>query len=121
MAFKTATTARWTTLSSWLVTPYRRCLVRSLLQPPRQVLQVGFQVLPVVLPRLAVNARCGIPLEVEVRLPQHVDVVHVMKQRSESHLLVSLCYLPYSLQPTYHPGPALSPESGGLSRIPLGT
>src|SRR5437870_5760023 len=69
---------------------------------------------------LVISARCGIPLEVEVRLPQHFDVVHVMKQRSESHLLVSLCYLPYSLQPTYHPGPALSPESGGLSPIPLG-
>ena len=94
--------------------------VRSPSQPLGQVPQVCLQVLPVVLPGLPIHAWRGCPLEADVRLPQHVQGIHLVVERGEPHLPVSLGCLPYPLQTTAHAPPAQYPVRVGLGRIPLG-
>ena len=89
-------------------------------QPFGEVLKMLLQVLPVVPPGLSVDARCGFPLEAEVRLPKHVHGVDVVHERGELHLLVSLCCLTYPPQGTVHLPPALHPVGVVLKWIPLG-
>ena len=94
--------------------------VRPALQPFREVLEVRLQVLPVLLPRLPVHARCGVPLEAEVRLPERVRVVDVVQERGEPQLPILPCSLTYPLQRLLHAVPALCPERVLLSQVPFG-
>src|ERR671918_231214 len=94
--------------------------VRSALQPSRQVREVCLEGLPVVLPRLAVDPRGGIPLQRVVRRPQMLDVVDVVQERREPHLLVPLSCFTYPLQRTQRAVPAQCPGRVLLARVPLG-
>ena len=78
------------------------------------------QRLPVVPPRLAVHARRGVPLQREVRRPQAVEVVDVVQERREPHLLIPSCCLTYPLQRTGRAVPALCPGRVLLARVPFG-
>ena len=93
---------------------------RSPLQPCRQVLEVGLQVLPIVLPRLPVDARRRRPLQREVGGAQPGHGIHVVEQRGEPLGPVSRCDLPYPLERAGHAGPTL--RSGVVRRggFPLG-
>ena len=94
--------------------------VRPALQPSGEVLEVLLQGLPVVLPRLAVDPGRGVPLQREVRRPQVLDVVDVVQERREPHLLVPLSCLTYPLQRTGRAVPALCPGRVLLARVPFG-
>jgi hypothetical protein len=78
------------------------------------------QRLPVVLPRLAVDARGRVSLQRVVRGAQGLDVVHVVQERREPLLPVPFGGLTYSLERTERAIPARCPERGLLVRVPLG-
>ena len=84
-------------------------------------LEVGLQRLPVVPPRLAVDARGRVSLQCEVRCPQTVDVVDVVQQRGESLRPVPFCCLTYPLDAIRRLYPALGPVVVTVRRVPLGT
>jgi hypothetical protein len=63
-----------------------------------QVPEVGLQVLPVLLPRLAVDAGGGPLLQVEVGLPQAGDVIYVVPEAGEPQLLIPTSCLSYPIQ-----------------------
>ena len=94
--------------------------IRPSRQPSREVPEVLLQGLPVVLPRLTVDPRRRLPLQRVVGLAQMVDVVDVVQERREPHLLVPLRNLPYPLQHTERADPVLCPGRGVLARVPFG-
>jgi hypothetical protein len=94
--------------------------VRSAFQPLGEIPEIVLQGLAVAAPRLAINSRCGVPLETGVGLAESVWVIHVVQERRELQLPISYCCLAYPLERMLHAGPALSPEHGLLSRVPLG-
>ena len=95
--------------------------VRSSPQPLRQIPKVLFQVLPVVLPCLSIYPCRRITLQPVIRLSQMIDVVNMVIERGEFGLPISPYCLTYALQSLLHPFlPALRPEDGTLSPIPLG-
>ena len=135
MQFRTITRARWTSLSSSVVTPSGRCRpsglgmytlpdrlrpVRSSSQAFGEVDEMCFELLSVGPPRLPVHPSCRVPLEAEVSLTQGLDVVDVVQERREPSPLVRLRCLPYAVPRTGHAHPALRPERVLRSRIPLG-
>jgi hypothetical protein len=63
--------------------PDRLRSIRSALQPTGKTSQINIQVLSVVLPRLAVHSRCGMPLEAQVSLSEAIDVINVVPERRE--------------------------------------
>ena len=84
MAFKTSTSAAWTILSSSAVTPKGLCRpsafgnirppggLRSVcasLQPIGKVLEIGLQVLAVLLPRHPIDPRSRLRIQAEVGSP----------------------------------------------------
>src|SRR5206468_3094481 len=94
--------------------------IRPALQPSGQVREVRLEGLPVVLPRLAVDSGRGVPLQRVVRHPQMLDVVDVVQQRREPHLLVPLRCLAYPFQRTQRAVPVLCPGRVLLVRVPFG-
>src|SRR4029453_6773357 len=100
--------------------PDRLRSIRSAFQPLREVLEMALQPLLVVPPCLAVHARSRILLEGEERRSQARDVVHVMQERGEPHLLIPSCDLPYPLQRTRRVGPARCPGRVLLARVSFG-
>jgi hypothetical protein len=100
--------------------PDRLRAVGTATHPIRQLGQVRLQILAIVLPRLAVHAWCRITFQLVERRPERVDGVDVVQQRGESHSLLLFSCLPYPPQRRVHARPALSPERGGLWRVPLG-
>ena len=83
-------------------------------------MKVPLQVLPVVVPRLPIDARGRVPLQAEVGRSQSLGFVDVMEERREPPLPVSFRCLSYSLESAEHAFPALCPERVGLGRVPLG-
>jgi hypothetical protein len=57
--------------------------IRPAFQPPSEILEVFFQVLSVVPPRLTVHTRRCIALEAEVALPEMIDVIDVVPERGK--------------------------------------
>src|SRR4030095_1710110 len=100
--------------------PHRLRSVRASLQPLRQVPQIRLQVRAVVLPRLTVDARCGVSLDREVGRAQTLDVVHMVEERREPLFSLPSCCLTYTLERARRACPALSPEHVALRRVPLG-
>src|SRR5215472_7474264 len=84
-----------------------------------EILEVHLKVLTVVLPRLSVRACCRVLLNRKERCPQSLDVVDVVKERSEPLFPISTC-LTYPLEGAERVFPALSPERVTLGRVPLG-
>jgi site-specific DNA recombinase len=94
--------------------------VRSALQPFGEILEIVFQRLAVVPPRLAIHARSGVSLQREIRRAQSVPVVNVVQERGEPHPSIPSCYSSYPLQRTRRAGPALCPGRVLLARVPFG-
>ena len=69
------------------------------MDPGVQIPKVLFEILPVVLPRHTVHARCGARTDCPVRLPQAVDG-HVMQKRGEPRLPVPSRHLAHAVQIT---------------------
>src|SRR5215472_302053 len=121
MVFKTSTVARWTILSSSVVTPSGRFCPSVLAM---YTLRTG---LARYAPRLSRSARSrrfssrgGFPLECEIRRAQGVQVIDVVQERSEPHPPISGCRQTYPLQRTGRAFPALGPGRVLLGRIPFG-
>src|SRR5207302_730455 len=89
-------------------------------QPLREVREMRLEGLAVVPPRLAIHARGRVSLQREVRCPQALDVVDVVQERREPHLLVPFRNLTYPLQRTERANPALRPGRVLLARVPFG-
>ncbi len=85
---------------------------------------LGLQVLPVVLPRLAVDAWRRVPLHSPIRRAQPPDAVDVVQERREPLPPVLLGGLTYPLERAWRACPALCPEhvlaagGRGTSRFP---
>src|SRR5216684_2688191 len=94
--------------------------VRSALQPIGKSLEIFFQLLAVVPPRLPVHARCGFLLQAEVSPAQCVQVVDVVQERREPQLLILSCCLTYPLQRTRRVVPARCPGRVLLWQVPFG-
>src|ERR1700723_1731850 len=94
--------------------------VRSSLQPFRELLEIFFRLLPVMPPRLPVHARRGFLLQREVGHPQRFQVIDVVQERGEPHLLILSCCLTYPLQRTGRVAPARSPGRVLLGQVPFG-
>ena len=125
MALSTATTARWTILSSSAGTPSGRSRPSAFgmyarrtgfaryaprLQPSGEVLEVRLQILSVVPPRLPIDARRRVPLQGEVGGAQPLDGVDVVQERGEPLLPILVRCLTYPLKRAGRTVPALSPE-----------
>jgi hypothetical protein len=69
------------------------------MDPSVKIAKVGFEIAPVVSPRHAVDPRGRVRADRPIRLPQpiHADVV---KQRSESHILIPTRHLAHTIQIT---------------------
>src|SRR6266545_2906714 len=93
---------------------------RAPLHAGGEVVKVGLQRLAIVPPRLAVNARGGVPLQRSIRRTQALDVVHVVQQRGEPLCPVPFCYLTYPLEAIRRVDPALSPAVVTIGRVPFG-
>jgi len=100
--------------------PHRLGSVRSPLQPLGEVLEVGLQALPVVPPRLPVHTRRGFLLKAEVRQPERFQVIDMVQERREPHLLITFGCLPYPLQRTRRVAPARCPGRVLLRQVPFG-
>src|SRR4029077_16566951 len=74
--------------------------VRSPLQPFGKVLEIVFQFLPVVPPRLPVHARRSFLLQSKVSHAQRVQFVDVVQERREPQLLILSCCFTC---PPHHP------------------
>jgi hypothetical protein len=94
--------------------------VRSPRQPSGEILEILFQPLPIVLPRLSVDSRSGVSLQREVCAPQAVSVVDMVQKRREPLLPFSLSCLTYPLERTWRAVPAQGPGRVLLGEISLG-
>src|ERR1039458_8153572 len=94
--------------------------IRSSLQPFRELLDIHFQLLAVVPPRLSVHTGRSFLLQSEVGHAQCFQVVDVVQQRREPQLLILSCRLTYPLQRTRRVAPALYPGRVLLRQVPFG-
>src|ERR1700730_3858274 len=94
--------------------------VRSSLQPFGEILEIHFQLLTVVSPRLSVHTGSGFLLQSEVGHPQCFQVVDVVQERCEPQLLILSCCLTYPLQRTGRVSPARCPGRVLLWQVPFG-
>jgi hypothetical protein len=74
-----------------------------------QIAKVHFEIHTVVPPRDPIDPWGGARLDRPIRLPQPIDA-HVMKERSEPHILVLPRHLAHTIQITGH---ALSGTASG--------
>src|SRR5713101_4102613 len=113
MALSTSTVARWTILSSSVGLPMGRWrpsafgmetrstgeAIRAPLQAVCQLPKVGFELLSVGGPCLAIHSRSCIVIEAVIGLPQSVDGVDMLPQRSQPYGAIPCC-LAYPVQRT---------------------
>jgi len=105
----------------WYIHPTHRLRsVRSSLQPFGKVLEISFQFLAIVPPRLPVHARRGFLLQREVGHAQRFRVVDVVQKSGEPQLLILLGCLTYPLERTGRVGPARCPGRVLLKQVPFG-
>jgi hypothetical protein len=94
--------------------------VRSSLQPFGEFLEIHFQLLAVVPPRLPVHARCRFLLQSKVGHAQRFQVVDVVQERCELQLPILSCCLTYPLQRIRRVFPARCPGRVLLWQVPFG-
>lgn len=93
--------------------------VRSSVNSSVQVREACLEVLPVLVPRHAVNACGGLTLERKVCVAESIDC-HVVQERREPLLPVPACCFMHTVERTERAGPALCPGRVLLRRVPLG-
>ncbi len=71
-------------------------------------------------PRLAIQARRGFLLEIEVGRAERFEVVDVVQERREPQLLIPSGCLTYPLQRIGRVGPARCPGRVWLGQVPFG-
>src|SRR5882672_6962841 len=94
--------------------------VRSSLQPMGEVLEIVLEGLAVVPPRLSIDTGRGFLLQTEVGHAQRFQVVDVVQEGREPHLLILTCCLTYPLQRTRRVIPARCPGRVLLGQVPFG-
>src|SRR5580693_7657661 len=94
--------------------------VRSSLQPFGKVLEIHFQLLAVVPPRLTVHTGRSFLLQSKVGHAQGLQVVDVVQKRREPQLLILLCCLTDPLQRAERVIPARCPGRVLLWQVPFG-
>lgn len=67
-------------------------------EPCGKLLKVGLQALPVVVPRLSIDARGSLSLDAEIGCAQPLNVVDVVQERSEPLFPFPSCCLTYPLE-----------------------
>src|SRR5467141_2282577 len=94
--------------------------VRSSLQPFGKILEMHFQLLTVMPPRLPIHAWRGFLLQAEVSHAQRFQVVDVLQKRREPQLLILSCCLTYPLHRAERVFPARCPGRVLLLQVPFG-
>ena len=100
-------------------TPRRLRPVGSSVDSAVQVLEADLEVMAVILPRYAIDARGRLALEREVGFPELI-AIDVVQERGEPFLLLQPCGLPYAVQAVGRALPARRPERAVLNRVLLG-
>ena len=98
----------------------RTRVVPPSLEAVRQVPQICLQVLSIGRPGLSINARSRIAVQPVIRLAESVDIVDMVPERSQRLRVVPPRCLSYPVERTLQGAPALCPDPGLLSRLPLG-
>src|SRR5207253_5785075 len=93
--------------------------VRSSLQPMGEVLEIVLEGLAVVPPRLSIDTGRGFLLQSDVGHAQRFQVVDVVQECREPHLLILTCCLTYPLQRTERVRPARCPGRVMLGQSPF--
>src|SRR6185369_9909794 len=86
----------------------------------REVCEIALQSLPVQSPRFPIHSRSRITLQPVISFAQHTQVVDVVHEAGELHLLIFHRCLPYPRERTLHDFPVLGPARVLPPRIPLG-
>jgi hypothetical protein len=98
----------------------RFCPVSPAFQSSAEILEMLFQILFVVPPRLPINASGRVALEAVVGLPQRIGCRYVVHEACELEFLILQCALTYPSQRVLHPVPALNPVDVLLRRVSFG-
>src|SRR5271157_1371890 len=102
------------------VRPARRLRsISSPVDPSMKIVDPGFEVRLVVMPRHAIHAGGGFALKRVKRRPERVGI-DVVEERGELSLLPLPCGLPYAVQRLGQARPTLRPVRALLIRVPLG-
>ena len=102
-----------------VASPRGSCPVRSAVQSRVQVSQVFLELLRVLLPCDAVNARRSILLQCKARPAEPLDI-DMVKERGELYPLVPDCDLTHTVERIGRAGPALCPGRVLPARVSLG-
>ena len=94
--------------------------VRSSFDSLRKVQKISLKPLPVLSPRLPINAWSCLSLQTQVCRSQPLNVINMMQQSRELLSSIPPCCLTYPLKRAGHAFPALCPEHVTLGRLPLG-
>ena len=81
---------------------------------------MSLQVLSIGRPGLSINARSRIVIQPVIRLAEAVDIVDMVPERRSRLRVVPPRCLSYPVERTLQGTPALCPDPGLLSRLPLG-
>src|ERR1051325_9327739 len=99
---------------------YRLRSISPTLQPRRKVCEIALQFLPVLSPRFPIHSWRSITLQPIISFAQHTQVIDVVHEAGELHLLIVHGCLPYPRERTLHDFPVLCPARVLPPRIPLG-
>ncbi len=100
-------------------TPRRLRPIGSSVDAAMQILEASLQIMAVILPRHAIDARSRLALEREVGFLE-LGGVDVVQERGEPFLLLQPRGLPYAVQPVGRALPARCPGRAVLFRVLLG-
>src|SRR5208337_1454463 len=100
-------------------TPRRLRPIGSSVDSAVQIHEANLEVMAVILPRHAINARSRLALERQVGFPELI-AIDVVQERGEPFLLLQPCALPYAFQAVGRAVPARCPGRAVLLRVLLG-
>src|SRR5271157_6497476 len=100
-------------------TPRRLRPIGSSVDSAVQVLEASLEVMAVILPRHAIDARSRLALERQVGFPELI-AIDVVQERSEPFLPLHPCGLPHAFQAVGRALPARCPGRAVLLRVLLG-
>src|SRR5208337_5160610 len=100
-------------------TPRRLRPIGSSVDSAVQIHEANLEVMAVILPRHAIDARSRLALERQVGFPELI-AIDVVQERGEPFLLLQPCALPYAFQAVGRAVPARCPGRAVLLRVLLG-